>query len=463
MKNRKSGILLAIFLAALIVRIYGAVYLSEHPSLHWDAAHYTVLARNLAADNGFVNEPGHPTAYRTPLYPFMVSLIFRVFGERYTIVYLLHALLGALTCAGIAWAAGRIAGIRAMIITGLLCALNPESVTMTGLLLTETTFSFLLAAGILALAYCLPGLSSRDRSPLYYLMAGIFLGLAILCRPNAMLWALLIGGYLLITRKLTFPSRILRTSLLMAGVVILVGPWVIRNWSVMGAPTLATVGGRTFWEFRHNDIPWDYGQTVTPPEFEAANERAKPRELAEYGGDPAQMVPIYNLEPRFHAYFYDQETIDLFDGLNEAAADREFYKLGIDYTIRHPLQTLWESMKDAVRVFSPAERGGGVNILMFLSLPFVILGYHVMLKKDRRLAVASLTALASLIIASFLVLYEPRYRFPFEPIFFLAGGLGLDRFLKGSKGDIGGRIMIAAGLLLMGIACILTLQGPVTS
>ncbi len=79
-------------------------------SLHWDAAHDVVIARNLAEGNGFVNEPGQPTAYRYPLHPFVLSLVFRVIGERYVAVCLLQALMGALVCSGTAWLGYRIGG-----------------------------------------------------------------------------------------------------------------------------------------------------------------------------------------------------------------------------------------------------------------------------------------------------------------------------------------------------------------
>jgi hypothetical protein len=84
-------ICIIIFLAGAAVRVTAVVTSTLHPSLHWDAAHDVVIARNLAEGNGFVNEPGQPTAYRYPLHPLVLSLVFRVIGERYVAVCLLQA------------------------------------------------------------------------------------------------------------------------------------------------------------------------------------------------------------------------------------------------------------------------------------------------------------------------------------------------------------------------------------
>jgi len=179
--------LVLIFLVSALIASFAAMRFSEHPSLHWDAAHYALLARNLVEGNGFSNGPGHPTAFRPPLYPTVVSLVFRAVGERYRAVYLLQAVLYALAVTGSALLAYRIAGRRSMLLTGILASVNPSALGLTGLLLTETLFTFLLVCSLLLLNGAFhrystkvlsPGRSSlrRRRSSLW--------GRATLCRPN---------------------------------------------------------------------------------------------------------------------------------------------------------------------------------------------------------------------------------------------------------------------------------------
>jgi len=467
MSSKPIKYLIFIFLLASVFHLYGAIFISQHPSFHWDAAHYTVLARNLAQGNGFVNEPGHPTAYRTPLYPFMVSIVFRIFGERHTLVYLLQALLGAFTCTGIAWMAYRLAGSRAILIVGILCALNPASIEMTGLMLTETTFTFLAMCVLILLSKALAeegsGGGRRDKYYLWFFSVGLSLGLATLCRPNAIPWAVLIGMYvILFQRKRKVTLRLLSIAVLLVGLALPVLPWIIRNKTVIGAPTLVTTGGRNFWEFRHRDRDTNEEKGIPPDEFIRANELADQRTLAEIGGDPSQMVPVYNIVPRYHAFFHDQQTIDAFRGLSEGEADRLFFQLGLSYTMSHPFRVLKESVIDVLKIFSPGERDGSVNPVLFISLPFLLLGIWVMFRQNPAIGAAVFTGILSLVIVSFLVIYEARYRVPYEPFLFLASGIGIETVLKRGIGRRFG-ILLACGLVLLTAASFITLSGQVTS
>lgn len=459
---RDLAIILAIFVVALVPRAYSAFFMAQHPSLHWDAAHDTVLARNLAAGHGFVNEPGHPTAYRMPLYPFILSVSFRMFGERYRPVLAFQALLGALTAAISAALARKAGSSAAMIAAGAMCALNPEAIRMTGVMLTETLFSFLVVASLLLLTECRGWAGPRGTACI--LMSGIVIGMSVLCRVNSIVWIAALVPFLLLEKSGGIPARrLLRILWLLAGVAIVLVPWMIRNQSVIGTPGLSTAGGRLFWDFRHNDAVRGDAGTRLPEAFVAANEAAALRDLAERGGDPAQMVPIFNLEPGYHAFFYDQETVDGFEGLGEAEADALFYRLGIDYSLRHPLRTALESIADAVRVFSPAERGGGINPVLMFALPLILLGLSRMRRSCPFQWTALLTALFSIVAVSGLVLYEARYRFPYEPLMFVASAAGMDSLVSGTGGGRRKVILLLAGLALTSAAAYLTLSGPVTS
>lgn len=467
MTGHDLRILLLIFAASLVIASLSALGLSQHPSLHWDAAHYALLARNLAAGEGFCNEPGHPTAYRPPLYPAITAAVFRLAGERYRVVYLLQALMTALTVTGAAWFAHRIAGRKAMLLAGVLVSVDPSVLDMTGKLLTESTHALLLTGCLLLLhaAFRRESRAFSTRSLVLHAGTGLLFGIATLCRPGAAGWALLATAVLLFSpRRGRLRVRAVSAAVLLAAVLLAVVPWMARNRAVFGSPALVTNGGRTFWEFRHRDVPGTSAPGTPPEEFTRANELAGQRELVERGGDVSRMAPVYEICPRYHAFFHDQATIDRFVGLPEVEADREFYRMGLEYTLRNPARVFLESLGDAVKVFSPLDRHGRINPVLFLALPFLLLGISETCRRDPGGGAAVVTGLLSLLATSFLVLYEPRYRIPYEPLMLAVAAVGITGVVSGgTPRERRTVILLAAGYVLFALASFLTLSGPVTT
>ena len=465
MNREVFRLLVLIFLVSTFIASLAAMRFSEHPSLHWDAAHYALLARNLVEGNGFSNGPGHPTAFRPPLYPMVLSLVFRAVGERYRTVYLLQAVLYALAVTGSAWLAHGIAGRRAMLFTGILASINPSALEMTGMLLTETLFTFLLVGCLLLLRGAFHRSSGKVVSPglFYYAGAGLLLGTATLCRPNAAVWSLLAGAAILLRRREAFSVRLASAVVLLVTSAIPMVPWMIRNQEIFGSPSITTTGGLNFWDFRHRDIVASSFKGTPPEEFIRAESLAQQRNMAESGGDVSRLMPVFNMCPRYFAFFYDQATIDRFRDLSETDADREFYRMGLEYTLDHPLRVLLESLHDVLRVFSPLERNGRVNPILFIALPFILCGMYLVWKHDAADGAVLGTIFLSLLIISFLIRYEPRYRIPFEPLMLIFASVGIATLTAGAWKEKKVLVLTAAGFLLFTAASFMTLSGPPAS
>ncbi len=446
---------IVVFLLATAVRV-GWIGLggTVHPSLHWDAAHDVVIARNLADGHGFANEPGHPTAYRYPLYPLFLSVFFVTVGEHYMAVWLIQAILGGLVCAAVAWTGARYGGVALGWVAGLLATISPEPIAFTGMLLTETLFSALLA---LSLILAMRFFSDTTRAGTGAL-TGLVFGLASLCRPVALLWLVLLMASSILLAK----TRPLRASVRLLPVVgaclLVILPWLIRNAVVMGAPVLSTSGGVTFWMYRHNDEQPGDSTTATPEEFEEAVDEARLRDLAMQGGDPADMIPVYNLEPSFHAFYYHQDLVDRFSGLGEVEADAEFIALALDYIRRKPLRTLRDAVADLFETLVPSGMNGRVKPLMFFVLPFLLPGFRRMAGMGRAVSVPLLTMLASMPMVSFLFYFDHRFRLPYEPFMMLPAALGLLTFATG-RADRRDRMLLLAGWAAVSLACWFELFG----
>lgn len=433
-------ICIIVFAAGLLFRAVFVLESPIHPSLQWDAAHDAVIARNLAAGHGFSNEPGHPTAFRYPLYPGLVSIFFRLFGERFMVVYLWQAFMGALVCAGIAWLGYRASGGALAWCAGLLTAFNPELASFSRMMLTETLFSFLLIIIAVMAEYLL---RERKRTVFLFLILGALFGLATLCRPVALAWSILFCLVVLLRKGMSFPRRILLLVTISVGCIAVITPWLVRNARVLGSPVLATSGGLTFWEYGHNDAVVSEGNTVVPSEFENANIAARPREILVYGGDPAQMVPIYNLMPRYIAYIYEQEVVDRLVGRNEVEADAEFNRMALEYVAEHPLRVFLESVRDLFSTFTFTEMNGKINPVLMWTMPFLVLGAYILWKRSRSVSLITFTCLASMFAVHFLFYFDHRFRVSYQPFFMLVGAAGVLAALKG-------RLTVRERVLLFG-------------
>jgi 4-amino-4-deoxy-L-arabinose transferase-like glycosyltransferase len=185
-----------------------------------DTTFYEFTAAGLANGHGYTGLTFEPTAGWPPVFPFLVSLLYRVFGERLSLGLALNVFLATATVILIYLIAERVFGRREARVAAGLFAILPGPLFMTGLFLSETTFIFMLVA-FLALVVFLP---DRAWKPV---VLGVALGLAALTRGE---------GFLMLAIPLAawWGHMDTRTWLRRAGVVIVVMgltvvPWTIRN------------------------------------------------------------------------------------------------------------------------------------------------------------------------------------------------------------------------------------------
>ena len=76
-----------------------------------DSRGYDAWAQQLAAGDWI----GRDVFYQAPLYPYFVGVVYALFGHDLLVVRVIQALLGALSCAALGYAAARLISARARV------------------------------------------------------------------------------------------------------------------------------------------------------------------------------------------------------------------------------------------------------------------------------------------------------------------------------------------------------------
>jgi hypothetical protein len=261
----------AVFAYALAVRLVYTFEIRDLPTLHelvMDAQRYDQLARDVL-DHGWRPREAF---YQAPLYPYLLAAVYAVSGRSLTAMRLAQALLGALTAALTALAAGRLCeraagrqGVAAAAIAGTLAALYAPAVFYTPLLLKTVPALFLESA---ALVLLLPP-AGRGLSPARALAAGAALGGAGLLQESLLLLAPAAALYVALAgedgpeaietpeverprqasrRRPQLGQRAGRALALLAGAALALAPAALLNYAASGEVLLtSSQGGMNFY------------------------------------------------------------------------------------------------------------------------------------------------------------------------------------------------------------------------
>jgi len=239
MKATLTLFLVGVFLSSIGFSFYYRIGLGV------DASAYDRIGWNLARGFGYIeNEayrasPLHDDAIIRvgPGYEFFIAGLYSVFGHHREVVWIFHALLRVCTALFIALTVTALFGENRFaekfgFIAALLFALNPDLLTINGMLLAETLLIAILSVCLYASVRVL-----RDASMHNVFIAGFFWALATLVRPTMILPTLVIG--IMCAWKGRFRSMLLFFSL----PILFVGGWSLRNSLLYHQPLFTTTAG----------------------------------------------------------------------------------------------------------------------------------------------------------------------------------------------------------------------------
>lgn len=223
-----------------------------------DEQHYRSIAGNIYEHHEFAAAAGSPTSIRPPLFPAMVAGVWALTSPQSLQAVRVVQIVLALATAGVVYLLGRrVFDHRTGCYAAAICWLYPSLVFFNFLILTETLFTFLLLAFVLFMVMLL-----QKPSPGAAAATGLALGLAALTR--SVLWPvpLLLCPLLLVVLRDTWPRRVLASVLVLAGYLVVVLPWAVRNTRLQETTTVVdTMGGINLrmgnYEYTPEDRMWD--------------------------------------------------------------------------------------------------------------------------------------------------------------------------------------------------------------
>lgn len=389
---------------------------------------------------------------RTPVYPAFIGLIVNRFGQDLSALTLAQQVLGVGTCVLAAGLALRLFGPWTAVLVGLMTATAAPLLVVGQYVMAEALF---IPLALLAVSQLCGALDSRSDSSM--LLGGILIGLTSLTRPIGLVILAALGLALVVQER--DPRRIfLRLLPALAGVALLVVPWMGRNAFVHGSFSPEgnpgqTLVGRTMrhdrgFAFENPDDPDPARQqaraimrdgrgTFVSP----VRERIK-RELGVSDGEANRLMRDLAVEAivRQPEYFLRGTLVNfaqLAQGISERPRDhwatrreprsREEWEARPE--IRHLLgpptpaqEQQYPEVETLLTLYQPARLG---PILPLLGL----VGLLALLGSPRRVtgALVGFSLIGLLLASVALVAPLPRYRYPVEPLMAVlaAGGLTL--------------------------------------
>jgi len=244
--NRSFNLILALTaLLGLVVRI-AFVTLATFPRLANDAVYFRLTATNLVNGKGYSAPfPTHPnklvaTAAHPPLFPALLA-VFDLLG--FHSVDAQRLALAFVTCISVVvmgLLGRKVAGPTVGIVAAVIAAFDPVWLQPVGTLMSESIYLIIIPLMLLCALRCLER-SSIGR----FAILGVLIALAVLIRSEAIDFVVLLGLPLLVLAPLPWKTRSLLGLAFIGGLILVLGPWLIRNEVQVGGAVLSTQQGVT--------------------------------------------------------------------------------------------------------------------------------------------------------------------------------------------------------------------------
>ena len=422
---------LAIFGVALLVRLVHVWQIRASPFfslLMGDSRGYDEWAQRIAGGDWL----GHEVFYQAPLYPYLLGLIYTIAGRHLLLVRLVQAVIGSASCALLALAAARLFSKRTGIVAGLMLAFYAPAIFFDGLLQKSVLDVFFVCLAIWLISRSektaeIAKTAEKDaenktfsqrslRSPRFFLFLGLTMGGLALTRENALVFILVILGWILARGLGTgnWGLAFRPAAVFLAGIAIVLVPVAARNSYVGGGFYVTTsqfgpnfyIGNNPAADGTYQSLRFGRGA----PEYE----RQDATELAE-------RATGRRLTPAEVSSYWTDKALSFVTSRPGAWLALMGRKVALLWNATEMVDT--ESQEAHAEWSLPLRLGGFVGHFGLL-VPLALLGVIVTWPLRSRLLVFYAMTIAY--AASVVVFYVfARYRYPLVPLLMLFAAAGL--------------------------------------
>lgn len=235
--RRQSRLTLALLAGILLLGLGLRAYRVVEPlATPGDDSHaYYALSKSLYTEGSYGGPGFHDSSDWSPGAPLLYSASFYATGgPREGTARIVEALLGAAAIVVVFLLGERLGGRSAGLLAAFAVAVYPPFIHSTGELMSEPPAILTLPAAILAFLWASD--VNRDRPSGGWLVPGLLFGATALIRPEYLLVGIafvLLGGIRAAQRR-GWRAGAIAAVLLIAGLLIPVVPWTVRNAVVLG-------------------------------------------------------------------------------------------------------------------------------------------------------------------------------------------------------------------------------------
>lgn len=439
----KSAIFITSLLASLIL-----IFSIDYP-MQGDESSYDILGWNIAQGRGFSvtqDKSFSPSMDREPVYPFFLAFAYLMFGHWRLPVQLMQIMFFLTT------------GIITYLLAKELFGSRIARYSFIGILFCPTLLSYpaflyseIMATLLVLLTLYYLTLAIKKENLIWYILSGIFLGIAMLCKSVLVLYGLLAALCIIFIKGYTKKESFLYALVFVFSFLLVIFPWVDRNYRIFNKPSISLRGGKVLW-MRAEKLDYSSRNILKHLIFI----------LSESLGD--KFYPDDKRERPSDVYFEDslrsdQYLLDLENkGHNHSQIDNIFYQEAICKIMAHPLkyilQTPIEGLKMLSFIYLPAlnqphiidklEKSGPLfqfsgifikGIMRFFSYSIFVLSFIAMYLRRKQYKDWILLAVIILYINLIhsLLFGDGRYAVVIIPFYMIFASVGVVSLLKNER------------------------------
>ncbi len=228
--KKKRYLLLAIFIAAsFIIKCVLILKYKNRLTLSSDDLNYIKSAVVFIKGGGYTfHNLNEPTVFVTPVYPFFLAIIFKLFGNGLLGLQMVRFIQAVISCITI-WLTYLIGKEffdgRVGLLASFLTAFYIPNIITVGYMLTETLFTALLGT----LLY-MSLLAVKKPGKMRFVLLGVLWAITTLCRPTIALYPIMLFIYLIFKKRLSIFEFFKMGGIMFAVFAILMSPWWVRNY-----------------------------------------------------------------------------------------------------------------------------------------------------------------------------------------------------------------------------------------